>query len=100
MKAVWNGAVIAEADASDTIEIEGNSYFPPDSLVDEHFEDSDQTSICPWKGEASYRTVIVDGERNEAAAWHYSEPKSGSVERVGRDFRDYVAFWNGVEVTS
>jgi len=100
MKATWNGQVIAEVDGADVISIEGNCYFPPDSLVDEYFEESDQTSVCPWKGEAHYQTVAVNGERNEAAAWHYPDPKPEAAKRVGQEFRNYVAFWNGVDVTS
>jgi len=100
LKATWNGQIIAEADASDIVSIEGNRYFPPDSLVDKYFEDSEQTSICPWKGEAHYKTVVVNGERNEDAAWYYPSPKPDAAEKVGQHFRDYVAFWNGVDVTS
>jgi uncharacterized protein (DUF427 family) len=96
MKALWNGAVIAESDA--TIVIEGNQYFPPDSVKKEYLEQSDYTTVCVWKGIAHYYTVVVDGKRNENAAWYYPEPKEGSVEKVGTDFKDYIAFWNGVTV--
>ncbi len=97
MKAVWNGAVIAES--NDTIVIEGNQYFPPDSVHREYLVDSDTHTICVWKGEASYYTLMVDGTENKDAAWYYPKPKDGSIEKVGHDFTNYVAFWNGVEVT-
>jgi uncharacterized protein (DUF427 family) len=98
MKATWNGEVIAES--TDTIEIEGNQYFPPNSVHTEFLEQSDHTSTCIWKGLAHYYTVVVNGQRNENAAWYYPVPKEGSVERVGKDFSNYVAFWNGVEVSA
>ncbi len=96
MKAVWNGKTIAES--SKTIVIEGNHYFPLDSIKKEFFKSSDHHTICPWKGEASYYNLEVDGEINENAAWYYPIPKDGSVEKVGEDFSNYVAFWNGVEI--
>jgi len=96
MKAVWENQTIAESD--ETVVIEGNHYFPPDSVKREFLEDSDHTSICPWKGDASYYHVVVNGKRNENAAWYYSVPKEGSVERVGHDFANYVAFWNEVKI--
>ena len=95
-KAIWNGKVLAESD--DTILIEGNQYFPPDSIKKEFFSPSDMHTTCHWKGEANYYNITVDGETNENAAWYYPEPKEGSVKRVGKDFRNYVAFWHGVEV--
>ncbi len=97
-KATWNGKVIAESD--DTIRIEGNYYFPPSAVHMEYMAPSDTHTTCPWKGEASYYNVVVDGQTNEDAAWYYHEPKPGSVARVGKDFQDYIAFWHGVEVTS
>jgi len=96
MKAVWNGAVIAESDQ--TIVIEGNQYFPPDSVHREYLVPSDMHTTCHWKGEASYYTLMVEGQENPDAAWYYPEPKAGSTEKVGHDFKDYVAFWRGVEV--
>ena len=99
MKAIWNNQIIAEATADELIKIEGNWYFPPKSLRWEYFEDSDHLTTCVWKGEASYYDIVVNGERNEFGAWYYPEPKEGSVERVKKDFANYVAFWNGVEVT-
>ena len=99
MKAVWNGTVIAEADQDELIRIEGNWYFPPTAIHKEFFKPSDQHTTCFWKGEASYYNVVVDGQINEDAAWYYPVPKEGSVERVKKDFANYVAFWHGVEVT-
>lgn len=91
MRAVWNHTVIAQSDH--TIMIEGNHYFPPESLRREHFRDSSQHSVCPWKGTASYFDVVVDGEVNPGAAWYYPEPKSAAAE-----IRGYIAFWRGVTV--
>ena len=92
MKAAWNGQVIAKSD--DTIVIEGNHYFPADSIVSAHFENSDKTTFCNWKGTANYYDVVVDGETNPAAAWYYAEPMDAAAE-----IKDHVAFWGGVEVT-
>jgi uncharacterized protein (DUF427 family) len=97
MKATWNGAVIAESD--ETIIIEGNQYFPPSSVNKEYLQSSTYTSTCVWKGLAHYYTVSVEGKQNENAAWYYPVPKEGSVERVGQDFTNYIAFWNGVIVS-
>ena len=98
MKATWNGAVIAEANDDDLIRIEGNWYFPSNSIKREYFSGSDHHTTCFWKGEASYYDINVDGKTNEFGAWYYPQPKDGSVERVKKDFANYVAFWNGVEV--
>ena len=92
MKATWNGTVVAESDA--TRVVEGNHCFPPDSIKREYFKDSKTTTICPWKGEASYFTLEVDGARNEDGAWYYPETKDAAAE-----IKDYVAFWRGVEVS-
>lgn len=100
MKAVWNGATIAEADQDDLIKIEGNWYFPPTSIHREYFSGSDLHTECFWKGTASYYDVTVNGEVNDGAAWYYPVPKEGSVERVKQDFANYVAFWRGVEVVA
>lgn len=89
--ATWNGTVLAESD--ECIIVEGNAYFPPTTLVEGHFEPSATTSVCPWKGTASYYDVVVDGERNSDAAWYYPEPKDAAKEIAG-----YVAFWRGVAV--
>lgn len=91
MKAIWNGKVIAES--NDTIVIEGNHYFPENSVNKAYFKNSDTHTICPWKGEASYFNIEVDGKTNEDAAWYYSQPKP-----MAKGIKDYVAFWNGVEV--
>jgi uncharacterized protein (DUF427 family) len=99
MKVIWNDEVIAEAPTSDLIRIEGNWYFPPKSMNQQFFEDSDHHTTCHWKGEASYYDVVVNGKKNEFGAWYYPVPKEGSVERVKHDFSNYVAFWNGIEVT-
>ena len=91
MKATWNGQVLAESD--DTIVVEGNHYFPPDSLHREFFRDSDTHTTCPWKGLASYLDVVVDGNANRDAAWYYPEPKEAAKQITG-----YVAFWKGVSI--
>lgn len=98
MRAVWNNQTIAEAPKEDLIRIEGNWYFPPNSIVREFFTDSDHLTTCHWKGEASYYDIVVDGKTNDFGAWYYHQPKDGSIERVKADYTDYVAFWNGVEV--
>lgn len=89
--ATWKGAVLAESD--NTVVVEGNHYFPPSSLVREYFHPSDTKTTCPWKGEASYYSLEVDGERNPDAAWTYPDPKPAAAE-----IRDHVAFWKGVQV--
>ena len=91
MKAVWNSAVLAESDQ--TIVIEGNHYFPPDAIKQEHFRESSTHTVCPWKGTASYYDVVVDGQTNKDAAWYYPETKPAAHEIKG-----YVAFWHGVKV--
>ncbi len=91
MKATWNGTLIAQSDA--TREVEGNQYFPPDSVKREFFEDSKTSSVCPWKGTASYYTLDVNGQKNTDAAWYYPAPKEAAKEITG-----YVAFWKGVTV--
>jgi uncharacterized protein (DUF427 family) len=91
-KAVWNGVVLAESDQ--TVVVEGNHYFPPESVKMEYFRDSTHHTTCPWKGLASYYTIEVDGNRNENAAWYYPTPKDAAKQITGR-----VAFWKGVQVT-
>lgn len=98
MKALWNSVVIAEADKQDLIHIEGNWYFPPNSVRREYFKPSNTHTTCPWKGLASYYTVEVDGDSNQDAAWYYHELTARSKEIVKKDFTDYVAFWRGVEM--
>jgi len=90
-RAVFNSTVIAES--GDTILVEGNHYFPPDAIRREHLEESDQRSVCPWKGTASYYDVVVDGARAAGAAWYYPQPK-----RKAKQLRDHVAFWGDVTV--
>lgn len=91
MKAVWSGVVIAESDK--TIEVEGNHYFPPESVSREYLRESDTHSTCPWKGQASYFDVVVNGEVNRDAAWYYPRIADAAKEIAG-----YIAFWRGVEV--
>ena len=98
MKALWHDSVIAQASKDELIRIEGNWYFPQTSLNKDFFTDSDHRTTCMWKGEASYYDVTVDDAVNEFGAWYYPEPKDGSIERVKKDFTNYVAFWNGIEV--
>jgi uncharacterized protein (DUF427 family) len=98
MKAIWNNQVIAEADKDQLIYIEGNWYFPPSAIKKAFFKISDHHTICPWKGEASYYNVVVDGQTNDNAAWYYPQPLEGAAARVRKDFTDYVAFWRGVVV--
>lgn len=98
MKAIWNDQVIAEAPNDELIKIEGNWYFPPERIKRDFFAPSDHYTECFWKGTARYYDVEVGGHVNDGAAWYYPQPMAGSVERVGRDFKDYVAFWRGVEV--
>lgn len=91
VRATWNGVVLAESDA--TIRLEGNHYFPPEALDPEYFSPSDRRSTCPWKGQARYYDVTVEGKVNRAAAWYYPEPKPAA-----EIIRDRVAFWHGVRV--
>ncbi len=98
MKAAWNGAVIAEADKDDLIYIEGNWYFPPESVDFDKLTESPTPYTCPWKGDCQYYHIAVDGEKNADAAWCYPEPLPSAIERVHKNFSGYVAFWRGVEV--
>jgi uncharacterized protein (DUF427 family) len=91
MKATWNGATLAESD--DTVVVEGNHYFPPDSINREFFRESGTHTTCPWKGVASYYDLVVNGEVNKDAAWYYPTPKDAAASIKGR-----VAFWRGVKV--
>lgn len=99
MKAIWKTTTIAQASKEELIRIEGNWYFPPNSLNREYFKESDHHTSCPWKGEASYYNIVVGKDVNEFGAWYYPQPKDGSIERVKNDFTNYVAFWNGIEVS-
>ena len=91
MKATWNGHVIAES--ANTEVVEGNHYFPADSIKREFFSESSHHTTCPWKGEASYYSVVVNGETNKDAAWFYPQPKDAA-----KQIKDHVAFWKGVKV--
>ncbi|MBK8022504.1 MAG: DUF427 domain-containing protein [Chloroflexi bacterium] len=91
VKAVWNGAVLAESDK--TIVVEGNHYFPPDAIRSEYFLDSSAHTVCHWKGVASYYDVVVDGQTNGGAAWYYPTPKEAARQIAG-----YIAFWRGVKI--
>lgn len=91
MKAIWNGQVIAESDQ--TVVVEGNHYFPADSINNEYFQPSETNTECSWKGTASYYDVVVDGEKNRDAAWYYPDPKDAA-----REIENHVAFWKGVEI--
>jgi uncharacterized protein (DUF427 family) len=93
MKAIWNGAVIAESDH--TVVVERNHYFPFESVHAEFLKPSETTSVCPWKGTANYYTLDVGGRTNPDAVWYYAEPKDAAKEIRGR-----VAFWKGVEITA
>ena len=91
MKVTWHGATLAESE--DTVVVEGNHYFPPESVRADYLRDSDTHTTCPWKGLASYKSIEVDGELNVDAAWYYPEPKDAAAE-----IKDRFAFWRGVEI--
>jgi uncharacterized protein (DUF427 family) len=91
MKAIWNDQVIAESDK--TVIIEGNHYFPPESIKKEFFEDSSTHTTCPWKGQASYYSLKVDGKENSDAAWDYP-----NTSELAKGIKGHIAFWKGVEV--
>lgn len=91
VQAVWNGAVIAESD--DTVVVEGNHYFPRAAVDAAYLTDSGTRSHCPWKGEARYHSLVVDGAENRDAAWYYPDPKPAAAQ-----IRDRIAFWKGVKV--
>lgn len=90
-KAIWNGVVLAESDKTEIVE--GNHYFPPDSVNEEFFSTSNYKTSCPWKGLASYYTVEVNGQTNENAAWYYPQTKEAA-----NNIKGYVAFWRGIEI--
>lgn len=91
MKAIWNNEVLAES--NETVSVEGNHYFPPESVKMDFFSESDKQTVCPWKGTAKYYNITVNGKTNESAAWYYPEPKQKAA-----DIKNYFAFWNGVKV--
>ena len=90
-KAIWNGAVLAESNSCEVVE--GNQYFPPDSINKEYFQPSNTHTSCPWKGQASYYNIVVNGESNKDAAWYYPETKEKA-----NNIKGYIAFWRGVKV--
>jgi uncharacterized protein (DUF427 family) len=91
MRAVWNDAVLAESD--ETIVVEGNHYFPPESVDRRYFRESSKHTVCPWKGTASYYDIVVEEDVNPGGAWYYPEPS-----QAARQIAGYVAFWQGVRV--
>ncbi len=92
-KAIWNGVVLAES--QQTVVVEGNHYFPPDAVQRAYFQPSATHSTCHWKGEASYYSVVVEGQTNRDAAWYYPAPSDAA-----KEIKDYVAFWRGVKVVA
>lgn len=92
MKAIWNNEVIAESD--DTVIVENNHYFPLDSVTKKFLVPSDTHTICPWKGQASYYTLEVNGQQNKDAGWYYADPKPAAD-----NIKNRIAFWKGVQVT-
>lgn len=90
-KASWNGVVLANSAKTEVVE--GNHYFPPDTIESKYFVGSDTHTTCPWKGEASYYSVQVDGKTNQDAAWYYPDPKPAA-----KHIKGYIAFWRGVRV--
>jgi uncharacterized protein (DUF427 family) len=91
MKAIWNDIIIAESE--ETIQIDGNHYFPPDSIKKEYFHESNNTSRCIWKGKANYLSVTVNGKTNQDCAWFYPKPSF-----LAKKITGHIAFWNGVKV--
>ena len=91
MKAIWNNEILADSDR--TIEIEGNQYFPPDSINPEFFKPSAATTICGWKGTANYYDIVAGGATNKDAAWFYPQAKDEA-----KEIENYVAFWKGIEI--
>ncbi|MGK0298067.1 MAG: hypothetical protein ACI9XC_001685 [Gammaproteobacteria bacterium] len=91
MKAIWNNQVLAES--NETIVVDNNHYFPSSSLIMTYFSASDNTSHCPWKGDANYYNIVVNDKENKDAAWYYATPKDAASE-----IKDHVAFWRGVKI--
>ncbi len=92
MQAIWNGVVLAQSDQ--TIVVEGNHYFPPESINQEYFRQSDTHTTCPWKGQASYYTISAAGQENKDAAWYYPNAKEKA-----KNIEGYIAFWRGVKIS-
>jgi uncharacterized protein (DUF427 family) len=90
-KAIWNGTILAESDHCQIVE--GNYYFPPESINKQYFQESNTHTTCGWKGEASYYTISVNGQENKDAAWYYPQTKEKAKHIEG-----YIAFWKGVKV--
>ena len=90
-KAVWNGTVVAES--NNCVVVEGNQYFPPDAVKSEYFQASEKRTVCPWKGQARYYDLVVDGKTNSNAAWVYPETKDAA-----KNIEGYYAFWGAVQV--
>lgn len=93
MKAIWNNTTIAES--NETVVVEGNQYFPADSIKQEYFQPSATHTVCGWKGTASYYDIVVNGESNKDAAWYYPETKPDA-----KNIEGYVAFWKGVAISN
>ena len=91
LKAIWNGAVLAESDRCEVVE--GNYYFPPESINQQYFKESDKHTTCPWKGIANYYDIVVEGQVNKDAAWYYPATKEAA-----QNIKGYTAFWKGVKV--
>lgn len=91
MKAIWNDVVIAESDQ--TVKVEGNHYFPPNTIKQEYFKQSPRSTVCPWKGTASYYDIEVAGKTNPGAAWYYPQPSDAA-----KQIKGHIAFWQGVRV--
>lgn len=91
MKAIWNGKIIAES--NETIVIENNHYFPVGSVKKEFLKNSETHTVCPWKGQASYYNLVVEGKTNIDAAWYYPQPRP-----LAKNIQNYIAFWKGVQV--
>lgn len=98
MKAVWNGEVIAEAEKDKLIYIEQNWYFPPSSIKQEFLQKSDTPYTCPWKGKCQYFNVVKGDKTSADSAWSYPNPLPSAIEKVHKDFANYVAFWRDVQV--
>ncbi|MEX0919881.1 MAG: DUF427 domain-containing protein [Candidatus Saccharimonadales bacterium] len=98
MKAIWNNTVIAETSKDKLIHIESNWYFPSNTINKEYFQPSDKHTNCHWKGQASYYNIDINGNVSQDGAWYYPQPMDGSIEKVGKDFTDYVAFGGDVEI--
>jgi uncharacterized protein (DUF427 family) len=90
-RAIWEDTVLAES--NDTIVVEGNHYFPPASIEEVYFEPSDTRTVCPWKGQAHYYSIVIGDRKNKDAAWTYPDAKEAA-----KNFENYVAFWKGVQV--